>query len=207
LKTRELNRSDWKSIERLVTEGSKVLDLGCGDGSLLDLLIRTKNIRGRGVEIDEKNILSCLEKGISVFQSNLDEGLSDYADQSFDFVILSLTLQEVYEPKMLLQEMLRVGKEVIVSIPNFGHWSIRFRLLFRGFSPKSTHLPYEWYDSPNIRFITVTDFKNFCHSMNIEIHSVFHTSYTSHSLLDSLFTILFPNLFSEVSVFLLSKEK
>ncbi len=199
----DLTRSDWNIIEPFITPHSKVLDLGCGDGSLLELLRDKKKILARGVDINPANILSCIQKGISVFQSDLDEGLSDYGDEAFDFVILSLTLQVVYEPKMLLKEMLRVGKKAIVSIPNFGHWSLRSRMFFFGQSIKSKHLPYEWYDTPNIRVITVKDFMNLCKHMNVKIESLGHTT-LSRTIVESFFAERMPNLFSQVSVFLLS---
>lgn len=198
-----LHRTDWKSIEEFVTPGAKVLDLGCEDGSLLAQLKKSRNIQGRGVEIDQKKILSCIEKGIPVFQSNLNAGLSDYGDHTFDYVILSLTLQVIFEPEMVIKEMLRVGKKAIVSIPNFGHWQMRYQLLFNGVSPKSNHLPYEWHNTPNIRFITIHDFKVFCKRLNIRIEAVSHTCISGGNI-SSLFAKLFPNLFSEVSVFLLS---
>ncbi|EKD89754.1 MAG: methionine biosynthesis protein MetW, partial [uncultured bacterium] len=149
------------------------------------------------------NIISCIEKGISVFQSDLDEGLSDYGDKSFDFVILSLTLQVVFEPEMLIKEMLRVGKKVIVSIPNFGNWEVRLRLLFFGESPKPKHLPYDWYNTPNIRVVTVSDFIKLCKIMNINIEAQSHTCISGMGI-NKLLAKIFPNLFSEVSVFLLS---
>jgi methionine biosynthesis protein MetW len=203
VKRTEFNRTDWKSIESFVTPGAKVLDLGCGDGALLDLLRRNRRVHARGVEIDQKNILACIEKGISVFQSDLDEGLTDYGDKSFDFVILSFTLQVVYDPRMLLKEMMRVGRKVIVSIPNFGHWEMRFRLFFQGCAPKSRHLPFEWYDTPNIRTATMCDFVRLCDMMGIRIESVSHTCMTRNGLFAPAARLL-PNLFSEVSVFLLS---
>lgn len=198
-----LHRADWNSIEQFVTPNAKVLDLGCEDGSLLAQLKKSRNIQGRGVEIDQKKILSCIEKGIPVFQSDLDAGLSDYGDHTFDFVILSLTLQVVFEPEMLIKEMLRVGKKVIVSIPNFGHWQMRYQLFFNGVSPKSSHLPYEWHNTPNIRFITIHDFKIFCKRLNIHMEGISHTC-ISGGTTASFLARLFPNLFSEVSVFLLS---
>jgi methionine biosynthesis protein MetW len=201
--SQNLIRSDWNILESFITPHAKVLDLGCGDGSLLELLRDKKKILARGVDINPVNILSCIQKGLSVFQSDLDEGLSDYGDKAFDFVILSLTLQVVYTPKMLLKELLRVGKKAIVSIPNFGHWSLRSRMFFFGQSIKSKHLPYEWYDTPNIRVITVKDFMSLCDHMNIKIEALGHTT-LSRTAIESFFAKRMPNLFSQVSVFLLS---
>ncbi|MBN2144138.1 MAG: methionine biosynthesis protein MetW [Candidatus Aureabacteria bacterium] len=196
-------RSDWESIEKFIQPSSTVLDLGCGDGSLLELLRKNKNVQVRGVDIDQNNILSCIQKEIPVFQSNLDEGLSDYGDKTFDYVILSLTLQVVYEPRMLLKEIMRVGKKGIVSIPNFGYWISRIQLLIKGTSPVTEHLPYEWYNTPNIRTTTVADFINLCGEMNIRIEATAHTCLKGKKV-PSCFATLLPNLFSEVSVFLLS---
>ncbi|MBN1520889.1 MAG: methionine biosynthesis protein MetW, partial [Candidatus Aureabacteria bacterium] len=138
-------RTDLEIISGLVHEGASVLDLGCGDGCLLKKLKDEKMIIARGVDISEENIISCITKGISVFQGDLDEGLVDYADSSFDYVILAQTLQVVRKPRMILNEALRIGKKAIVSIPNFGYWQIRLKLLLTGRMPKLNFLPYEWY--------------------------------------------------------------
>jgi methionine biosynthesis protein MetW len=196
-------RSDWESIEKFIQPSSTVLDLGCGDGALLEQLRNNKNVVVRGVDIDQSNILSCIQKQISVFQSDLDEGLSDYGDKTFDYVILSLTLQVVYEPKMLLREIMRVGKKGIVSIPNFGYWLNRIQLMFKGTSPVTEHLPYEWYNTPNIRTATVADFIDLCRELNIKIEATAHTRLNGQPI-SSFLANLYPNLFSEVSVFLLS---
>lgn len=196
-------RRDWMIIESFIKPKSRVLDLGCGDGSLLAILKSKKNIIARGVEISEENIQACIQKGISVFQSDLDEGLRDFSDKSFDYVILSSTIQVVYEPKMLLTEMLRVGKKVIVSIPNFGYYPLRFSLFFKGKTPKSKILPFEWYDTPNIRTLTVDDFKLLCHDTGVRIDKMRHI-HSSPSPIAAQLAKLLPNWFSEISIFLLS---
>jgi len=153
---------DYDSIISLVTPGSKVLDLGCGDGSLLARLVSERNVTGRGVDIEERMIIDCISRGISVVQGNLDEGLSDYGNQSYDYVILHMTLQAVHQPVMLLREMLRVGRQVIVSVPNFGQIMNRLQLLLRGTMPVNKQLPYAWHDTPNIHFCTSRDFVQLC---------------------------------------------
>ena len=156
-------------ITGLVQEGATVLDLGCGDGKLLKHLMRVKQCRGYGIEIDFNNILSCIEQGIPVFQADIDEGLTGFETQFYDVVILSLTLQQVRQPLYVLEEMLRVGKQAIVTFPNFGHWQTRIQLMFKGRSPMTKDLPFDWYDTPNIRVITIKDFKDMCHQHRFQI--------------------------------------
>lgn len=159
--------ADYERIIDQVEPGSKVLDLGCGTGELLNRLISEKQVHGRGVEINEQNILACIGKGIPVFQGNIDEGLAEYQDKSYDYVILNQTLQVTHKPEFVIKEMLRVGKKAIVSFPNFGYLPIRLKLLFGGHMPKTKTLPFEWYDTPNIRLMTIKDFRRFC-----EIHKI-----------------------------------
>lgn len=156
------NRIDLDIVARLVTPESRVLDLGCGDGELLDLLIRTKRVIGRGVEISDAGVRTCIARGLAVYHADVDEGLYDYPDKSFDYVILSHTLQTVYYPKLVLEEMLRVGRAGIVSFPNFAYWKVRWELFSTGRMPKADYLPFEWYDTPNIHLLTVKDFAAFC---------------------------------------------
>ncbi len=159
----------YDEIVRIVEPGSTVLDLGCGDGELLGRLVGEKQVRGRGVEIEEEMILRCISKGISVFQGNLDEGLKDYGTKSYDYVILSETLQVVRHPVLLIEEMLRVGRRAIVSFPNFGYFFVRLQLLARGRMPVSKSLPYQWYDTPNIHLCTRNDFVVLCRRLNAGI--------------------------------------
>jgi methionine biosynthesis protein MetW len=165
---------DYSLITGLIEEGSKVLDLGCGDGELLRALIDQKRVRGRGVDINEENIITCINKGLSVFQLNVDEGLVDYQDNSFDYVILNQTIQEVAKPQKVITEMLRVGRKVVVSFPNFGNLRLLLRMLFVGKMPKNDLLPFEWYDTPNIHFLTVKDFRDFCKKHGITIIKEIH---------------------------------
>jgi methionine biosynthesis protein MetW len=155
-----LGRGDYQIIGEIVEENSSVLDLGCGEGELLAWLAERRHAKARGVEISAAKVRKCVALGLSVYQGDIDQGLADYPDQCFDYVILSQTLQETYRPLTVLREMVRVGRRVIVAFPNFGHWSVRSALLWSGQAPKTRHLPYEWYDSPNIHFVTVLDFEN-----------------------------------------------
>lgn len=158
---RDLLRSDQRFIADLVPEGARVLDLGCGDGTLLARLRDERGAVVRGVEIDLANIAACVERDVPVFQGDLDEGLTDVPDGRFDVVILSQTLQVVRRPRFVLQEMLRVGARSVVSFPNFGHWRVRAHLGFHGRMPVSDAIPYSWYDTPNIHHTTIADFRDF----------------------------------------------
>lgn len=161
-------RRDFAAIARWIAPGAKVLDLGCGDGSLLGFLRDTLTVRGYGVEKDDANVLACVKNGIDVIQMNLEEGLAGFEDDSFDVVILSQTIQAVYQTERIVLEMLRVGKEVIVTLPNFGYWKHRLDILM-GNMPLSPTLPYQWYDTPNVHMCTIADFDNFCRSHDINV--------------------------------------
>ena len=165
----QLIRTDRDLITEIIPEDSHVLDLGCGDGSLLARLIETKGVEGCGIDIDEHNLIRCVERGLSVSKDDLDEGLGDFLDNSYDYVILNQTLQVIKKPDIIIKEMLRVGKFGIVGFPNFGHWFIRMSLLMSGRIPKSRVLPFSWYNTPNIHPLTICDFKDFCQSENIAI--------------------------------------
>ena len=162
-------RVDYEIITELVEPGSRVLDLGCGDGELLEMLVTKKGVTGQGIEIDEANIGRCIAKGVNVIHTNLDEGLADYQNGSFDYVVLNQTLQVVHKPDYVLQEMVRVGKKAIVGFPNFAHISIRLQLMFKGIMPKTSDLPFEWYNTPNIHLVTIRDFERFCRAQNLNI--------------------------------------
>ncbi len=162
-------RFDLQIIGSIIKPGSKVLDLGCGNGDLLAWLGKNKDIRGTGVERNEKRAACCIARGLSVLQGDLNEEVDDYPDCSFDYVILSQTLQQVFEPAKLLHSLARIGGKVIVSFPNFSHYSIRAQLFFKGIAPKSDQLPYSWYDSPNIRVITLKDFRKFSRDVGYTI--------------------------------------
>ena len=160
---------NYDLIANLVETGSSVLDLGCGDGTLLRKLIDEKNVKGKGIEINQDNVIKSIHKGLSVIQGNIDEGLADFSDGEVDYVVLNQTLQSAQKPDYVINEMLRVGKYGIVSFPNFAYWRIRMYLLLKGKMPKSKMLPFEWYDTPNIHLLTVKDFFDYCEQRNIKI--------------------------------------
>lgn len=162
-------RFDLQVIASLIEPGSRVLDLGCGGGDLLAWLAAAKDVRGAGIEQDKDRAARCIARGLSVLHGDLNSEVDDYPDASFDYVILSQTLQQVYEPARLLRSLARIGKRVIVSFPNFSHWTIRLQLLWRGMAPKNDQLPYSWYDTPNIRVITLADFRRFARDVGYRI--------------------------------------
>ncbi len=163
-----VNRPDWNIIAGWVQSGERVLDLGCGDGSLLRMLIEQRGARGYGVEIDAQGVLESIRNGINVIQSDIDQGLADFKDGAFEHVVLSRTLQTVKHTENTLREMLRVGREAVLSVPNFGYWKNRQAVL-NGRMPVSEDLPYEWYDTPNVRFFTLTDFEALCEQLGFVI--------------------------------------
>lgn len=162
-------RFDLEIIGSWITEGSRVLDLGCGEGDLLYYLKKNKQVIGTGIEKSESKVVKCIDKGLSVLQGDINKEVADYADGTFDFVILSQTLQQVYEPDTLIRELLRIGKNVVVSFPNFSHWRCRFQLLFSGHAPRTRQLPYQWYNTPNIRVMTIKDFRQFAQEAGFTI--------------------------------------
>ncbi len=162
-------RYDLQIIASWIQERSRVLDLGCGNGDLLAWLIANKKVQGTGIERDKVKVEHCISRGLSVLQGDFNEEVDDYPDKAFDYVILSQTLQQVYEPARLLYSLSRIGKRVVVSFPNFSHISIRMQLLLKGLAPKSEQLPYSWYDTPNIRVITLKDFRKFAKDVGYEI--------------------------------------
>ena len=162
-------RPDLAAIIHWVPRGARVLDLGCGDGSLLRSLWLEREAPGYGVEIDEASVLACVKNDVNVLQLDLESGLAAFADRSFDCVILSETLQAIRHQEALLREMLRVGREAIVSFPNFGHWQARLQIAFAGHMPVSKELPYQWYDTPNVHHCTLIDFEALCAKLDIRI--------------------------------------
>jgi methionine biosynthesis protein MetW len=162
-------RPDLQVVASLVPAGVRVLDLGCGNGELLDHLVHGRGVKGRGIELSEEGVLACVRRGLSVRQGNLNEGLADYPNASFDYVILSQTLPFLNDPTLILGEMLRVGRRVIVSFPNWGHWRCRLQLLLTGRMPETVDLPHRWYETPRMQAFTITDFGHFCQRLGIHI--------------------------------------
>ncbi|MEZ5356830.1 MAG: methionine biosynthesis protein MetW [Bryobacteraceae bacterium] len=155
-----LGRSDYAIISELIEPGSRVLDLGCGEAELLEWLVENKKVEGRGIELSGTKVQKAIARGLSVYQGDLEKSLADYPDNTFDSVILSQTLQQTPHPLYVLRQMLRVGRNVIIGFPNFGHWRVRWSHLWSGRAPRTELFPYEWYDSPNIHFLTVDDFQS-----------------------------------------------
>ena len=196
--TKQTHAIEQKVISSWIISGASVLDLGCGDGELLNLLIRNKQVHAQGVELSEHAIHNCVAAGLSVFQQDIDTGLTEYADKSVDYVILNQTLQQVRKPDFAIKEALRVGKKVIVGFPNFCYITDRFQIFFRGKVPVTSSLPYEWYDTPNLHFLSIVDFKEYCKKNVIHIEKAVVTSKNKQ-------VRVLPNLFGEVGLFLLSK--
>lgn len=193
-------RADLLAIADLIEPGARVLDIGCGDGALLEFLRDRKQVKGRGIELTEAGVLACVRRGLSVRQGNVQEGLADYPDQSFDVVILSQTLPFLDDPAMVLAEMLRVGRTAIVSFSNWGHWRCRLELLFTGRIPIAVDLPQQWYESPRRQPFSVTDFARFCRKIGITID---RQIYLNRGL--RVRTGRFKNLLSTTAVFTLQR--
>ncbi len=197
-------RPDLKIIADLINPGARVLDLGCGEGDLLAHLQADKAVNGYGLEIDPDNITTCVRKGVNVIEQNLDEGLNNFANDSFDMVIMTETLQSVRAPVDLLKEMLRIGNECIVTFPNFGHWRCRLYLARNGRMPVSEHLPYSWYETPNIRLCTFLDFERVCQDLRLTIieRFVVDAAHTNRPLINR-----FPNFFGTFAFYRLGRPQ
>ena len=165
-------RKDWDLIQSLIDEDKKILDIGCGEGELISILKKNINAECRGLEVNGKFVRKAISLGLSVVQGNAENDLDQYSNESFDYVILSQTLQAMYSPKKVLLDMLRIGNKVIVSFPNFGHWRTRFKLLTSGRMPVTKELPYSWYETPNIHFFTLKDFIEMCEQSKISIEKI-----------------------------------
>lgn len=189
---------DHNVILQMIPNESTVLDLGCGEGDLLYLLAKEKKVKAQGVDIDEQAIYKCVAKGLSVFHSDIDSSLVDYNDKSFDYLILNQSLQQVINLEKTLQDALRVGKKVIVGIPNFVHYKARYQMFFKGRTPVTKSLPYQWYNTPNLHFLSIADFIDYCHVKNIKIES---SKFIGE---DNIVKIL-PNLFAQIGIFVISK--
>ena len=195
-------KNEFKIISNLLPPNSRVLDVGCGDGILIEALIK-KNIDARGIELGEDNVKKCILKGLSVIEGNAETELNQFPDKAFDFVVLSQTLQAFYQPENVLEQLLRIGHRVIISIPNFGYWQIRAKLLFFGKMPVTKSLPYSWYDTPNLHMCSIKDFYQFCEKRKIKINRVIGIKGEKTSSIYKI-NLEMKNLFSEVGIFLIS---
>lgn len=196
-----MNATDLRPEQRLIAdwiaEGSRVLDLGCGDGALLAALADEKRVTGYGIEIDPDNIVACVERGVNVLHSNLDAGLSDFDDRSFDYVIMTQTIQAMRFPARLIEEMLRIGREGIVTFPNMGHWKCRAQFAF-GRMPVTRHLPNTWYDTPNIHMCTLSDFEDLCEHDRIDVMERATVDSQHRAVIGMR---LLPNLLAEIAIY------
>lgn len=192
-------RLDHKIIYNIVEKGSKVLDLGCGDGELLFFLVNEKKVKAQGIELDEEAIYRCVEKGLSVFHGDIESGLVGYPDKSFDYVILNQSMQEVKNVDYVVKEALRVGKKVIIGFPNFSYISARMRVFFKGKVPITASLPYHWHNTPNLHFLSINDFKDFCVEKKLNILDSFYLGRKN-------IIRFFPNLIALNAIFVISKE-
>ncbi len=195
-------KKEFKVIADLLPKNVRVLDVGCGDGSLMDLLIEEKNIEARGLELVEENVKICIYKGLSVIEGDAETELHQFPSQSFDFVVLSQTLQAFYNPERVLKDLLRIGKSVIISIPNFGYWKVRTSLLFFGKMPVTKTLPNAWYNTPNLHMCTIKDLFHFCLEKNIKINKVIGVNEEKTSEIKKG-NLEIKNLFSKLGIFLL----
>jgi len=195
--TAEILRPDYQVILQWIGPGSSVLDLGCGDGELLDLLVRVRGAKAQGIEISEQAIYECVARGLSVFHEDIDQGLTGYGEQSFDYVILNQSLQQVKRLDPVLREALRVGRQVIVGFPNFAHYRARSQMFFLGKTPVTPALPYQWHDTPNLHFLSIVDFICYCRARNISIDKTAWIGRTRR-------VVVLPNLFALTGLFLIS---
>jgi len=199
LKVRDiLGRGDFALISELIDSGAKVLDLGCGDGALLAWLRENKQVEARGVEMRRELVQKAIARGVTVYQGDIDESVKEYPAQAFDYVILSQTLQETRQPLRVLDEMLRIGRHAVVAFPNFGHWRVRLSHLTSGRSPRTPTFPYEWYNSPNIHFLTVFDFEELAVSQKWVVEK--RRFLAGHSKIAFI-----PNLFAEIAVYMVRR--
>jgi len=195
---KEIIKADHQAILNMVEPNSLVLDLGCGGGELLEFLVMKKNIRGQGIEIDEQAIYRCVAKGLSVLHGDIDTGLSEYKDKTFDYVILNQSLQQLKHVETVLFDALRVGKKVIVGFPNFAYFRARLRLFFRGRVPVTASLPYSWYETPNLHFLSTLDFLDYCREKTIRVERKVYLTGEKH-------ISVLPNFFANIGIFLISK--
>jgi methionine biosynthesis protein MetW len=197
-------RADLAIISQWIEPGSRVLDLGCGDGALLKYLQEHRQVSGYGLEIDPANVVACIRNKVDVIQTDLDAGLNDFDPDSFDYVVMTQTLQAVLYPHKLINEMLRIGRQGIVTFPNFGYWRPRLYLALKGRMPVSSALPHSWYDTPNIHLCTLRDFEALCRKQNIRI---LERHVLDHAHREQSFSRLVPNLLGEVAMYRFEKER
>lgn len=195
-------RPDLEIIQQWIAPGARVLDLGCGEGELLSHLASAKQVEGYGLEINHDNITACIEKGVNVVEQDIDHGLASIRDGSFDTVVMTQALQTMHRPDQIVEEMLRIGRESIVTFPNFAHWRARFYLAFRGRMPVSKFLPYTWYNTPNIHFCTFTDFERLCVERNIRI---LERTVVDNKLRDRWWIRLWPNMLGEIAIYRITR--
>jgi len=198
-------RYDLWIVASWIHPGARVLGLGCGEGDLLHYLKMKKDVVCTGIEIDEARVARCIERGLTVLQGDINEEVCDYPDNAFDYVILSQTLQQIYDPAELIKSMLRIGKRAVVSFPNFSHWKIRMQLLLKGVAPVSRQLPYQWHDTPNIRVMTIRDFRRYAGEVGFNILKEVAINTDRHDRSGNIIT-LFPNLRASYGIYLIGKE-
>ena len=195
---------EYKIIADIITENTRVLDVGCDDGSLMEFLKKNKNLNIRGIEISKEKVQTCISKGLTVIEGDAEFDLKQFPDKSFDYVVLGQTLQAFINPEIVIKELLRVGNKAIVTIPNFGHWKVRIDLLFQGTMPVTKTLPNEWYNTPNIHMCTIKDFFKFSNTINFKIFKSLALRNKNVSTINSS-NLYFKNLFCELGIFLIEK--
>lgn len=197
---RYIRELEFRTICDYIDKDTSVLDLGCGDCELLQRLIKNKNVKAQGIEIDEQEIYKCVQKGVSVLHEDIEYGLSEYKDKSFDYIVMQQSLSEVVrQPDKVIEEALRVGRKVIISFSNFVHYKARFQIFFKGITPVTPSLPYLWYDTPNLHFLSISDFTDYCKKRKINIEKAIYLG-TKRKV------YLFPNFFALVGIFMISRN-
>ena len=197
-------KSEYKVISGIIEKNSRVLDVGCDDGTLMEFLKNNKNIDIRGIEISKEKVQTCIAKGLTVIEGNAEFDLKQFPTDSFDYVVLGQTLQAFINPEIVIKELLRVGKKAVVTIPNFGHWRVRFNLLFKGTMPITNSLPNDWYNTPNIHMCTIKDFFKFSKKINFKIYKSLALTNKNVSNINNS-NLFLKNLFGELGIFLIEK--